>query len=175
MDYDEMEPVFGRPINPEEKDWNRTLLEATQSGSSIDFQKALQNKADVNCCHASQGFRQYTPLHHAAQNGYFNMVKTLVKEGANINAVIAPIDEMYPGAGLDFYFTPAQLAYENGFDEITSYLNREQAKKDIKACVIGFTAVAVTSALAFSPKLRQKASRFANHLLNKGNTHTCGD
>ncbi len=150
----------------EKKEWDKILLETTLSGDIINFSNALKNKANVNCVHSFNGYMQYSPLHHAAENGYFNMVKKLVEHGANINAVISPISTAYEPK-CDFYFTPAQLAHENGYNEITSYLNKEQTKKDIKSCLIGFIAITAVATSSFSNIICKKASNIARFFVKK--------
>lgn len=71
---------------------------------------ALNNGADINAIDEYG----YTPLHSAAKNGYLEIVKVLVEQGADVN--IRTVDGK----------TPAQLA-EAEYPQVAAYLIQRTA------------------------------------------------
>ena len=62
--------------------FNHDLLKACKEGDLIDVKSALMKGADINCYGGSQ---DDSPLTMAVWNGRYDIVKYLVKHGANIN------------------------------------------------------------------------------------------
>ena len=63
---------------------NKNLLSACISGNLEDFNKAIDNGANINV--KSKTFLGYTPVHNASSYGHSEIVKLLIEKGANINA-----------------------------------------------------------------------------------------
>ena len=85
----------------------KCLFEAVKNQDVIGVQDILKSKVDLNI----RNRRGFTPLHVAVDLGYFNIVKILVKNGANLDTIDYN-DER----------TPIYTAVFNGYYGICKYL-----------------------------------------------------
>ena len=114
----------------------RALIEATQNGDLKQVQKLISKGADVN----ARDDDGQSSLHHACYLGNFEIVKSLVTNGANVNIEVPK-----------FALTPLHGATMNGDIKTVKFLIEHNAKlnaKDIKggtpifaACWIGKLSV----------------------------------
>lgn len=100
--------------------YSHALLRATAKGDLDAVNAAINNGADINI-HQSGTFSEgYTPLHVAAEKGHLEIVKTLIKNGAVVDARNKEMD------------TPLMLAVNNnGTLDVVKYLVEHGA--DIQA------------------------------------------
>ncbi len=155
--------------------WDNLLLNATQTGNMNDFNTAIKNNANINCSHTANGFKHYTPMHHAAENGYFNMVTILANNGANLNRVITPISDIYSNAGQYPYFTPAELADENGHTEVALFLRKKQTQKNIKTVFMGLSAFIAAVSIIKNPSIYKNIPAVIGRLFGIEQNHSRTD
>lgn len=93
------------------------LFASVFSGFEKITQSLISAKANVN-----QTYRSFSPLYFAAQNGYLNIVKMLVKAGAKVSLL----------AQSDKGFTPLIVAAETGKLDVVEYLLEENADLDLR-------------------------------------------
>ncbi len=68
------------------EDANRQLILASQSGNLEQIKEAIANKADIDLINKNDVSCPCSPITYAATNGHLEVVKELIKAGANPNA-----------------------------------------------------------------------------------------
>jgi len=61
---------------------DKALIDAAKNGDLAGVQAELDKGVDVN----AKAFNGWTPLHHAAQTGYKEIIELLIAKGADVNA-----------------------------------------------------------------------------------------
>lgn len=103
---------------------NRSIFEAAQNGRVDDIREMMELKVDPNYIHRI-GEVEATPLYIAAQNGYLEVVKLLVENGAYVDAKLNT-----DGA------TPLYIASLNGHLEVVELLLNAGADPNVEVSSI---------------------------------------
>lgn len=93
----------------------RTLLQRMCAKGNLDEVKRLiESKSDINCV----DFAGISPLHEAALEGYYEIAKLLIDNGANINVQSGQMDKDTPliDAVSNLHYDVVKLLLENGAD-----------------------------------------------------------
>lgn len=116
--YEKLLLKYNANPNKFPKDEKSPLLNAIYSNNIELVNLLLEKGADMN---ALSGYYKETPLHAAADEGYYEIVKLLVEKGANVNTVSDSSKET----------ALAVAACENSYETV-KYLLEHGAKPNIK-------------------------------------------
>jgi ankyrin repeat protein len=111
--------VQGADVNIRDYLKETPLHWAARKGNVTIAQELIGRGADVN---ATEMTYDITPLHCAASEGYFEMVRYLLESGANTEKKVK--DD-----------TPADSAQQNGYDDIAKYIHDWKDFPEIKGAI----------------------------------------